>query len=354
MLGMSRTTRHLGLISFLSITIVALLAADARGQLGNTGVDEDRTSGMRQGTNTIVGQVVFPSNHEPPRRCTVRLSSVRVGEFSTLTDDNGVFTFRRLREGSYFITVEAGKEYLPAQETVDLYDNRGRTATVQIDLRLRPNLIPKPAVLNAALAGVPKAAIDLYQKGVTSAAAGDLKKAVDELKAAIALHPSFVLALNELSAVYVNQNDLAAAEQALTTAIKYEPSNATLHLNCGYVLMLENKFADADHELYRALQLNDKSARAHVYRGKVLILLGKLTEAEAELRKAQTMGGDPGILAYRYLGELYSRMGDKAKAIEALETYLRLLPTAKDADEIRKILAQLREQTPTKNPVTPL
>ena len=354
MLGMSRTSRHLGLISFLSIALVALFAVDVRGQLGNTGVDDDRASGMRTGTNTIVGQVVFPSNHEPPRRCTVRLSSVRVGEFSTLTDDNGVFTFRRLREGSYFLTVEAGKEYLPAQETVDLYDNRGRTATVQIELRLRPNLIPKPAVLNAGLAGVPKAAIDLYQKGVTSAAAGDLKKAVEELKAAVQLFPPFVLALNELSAVYVNQNDLAGAEQALASAIKYEPSNATLRLNYGYVLMLENKFADADRELSRALQLNDKSARAHVYRGKVLILLRRLAEAEVELKKAAAAGGEPGILAYRYLGELYSQQGDKTRAIEALETYLKQSPNAKDAEEIRKILAQLREQTPTKSPVTPL
>ena len=343
--GMSRTIRHLRPISFLcgSFAVLALLAANASGQLGNTGVDEDRTSGMRQGRNTLVGQVVFPANHERPSRCTVRLSSVRVGEFSTLTDDNGVFTFRRLREGSYFVIVEAGKEYLPAQETIDFYDNTGRTATVEIELRLRPNVIAKPGVLNAALAGIPKAAIDHYQKGVTASAAGDLPKAVEELTAAVQIHPSFVLALNELSAVYVNQNNMPAAQQALASAIKYEPNNATLHLNLGYVLMLEDKFPDADRELQRALQLNDMSALAHVFRGRVLIRLGNLADAEAELKKAQAIGGDPGVLAYRYLAELYSQKGETAKEIEALETYLKQRPNAKDAGEIKKIIADLRQ-----------
>jgi len=333
---------------------VTTLAVETRAQIGNTGIDTDRSSGMRQGTNTVVGQVVFPAGYQTNRRCTVRLSSVWVGEFSTLTDDDGVFTFRRLREGSYFITVEAGKEFQPAQETVDLYDNRGRTVTVQIELRLRPNTIPKPAVLNASLVGVPKAAIDLYQKGVMSSAAGDFKKAIEQLQGAVAIYPAFVLALNELSAAHVNLNQLNEAAAALVVALKFEPSNSTLRLNYGYVLMLENKFADAEPELQRSVQINDKSAVAHLYRGRVLIRLAKLAEAETELKRAQALGGDSGILAYRYLGALYSEQGQTAKAVEVLETYLKLRPHAKDAEEIRKILAQLREQTPTKSPVTPL
>jgi len=30
--------------------------------------------------------------------------------------------------------------------------------------------------------------------------------------------------------------------------------------------------------------------------------LAKFAEAEVELKKAQALGGDPGILAYRYMG----------------------------------------------------
>src|SRR2546425_7065847 len=113
---------------------------------------------------------------------------------------------------------------LPAQETVDLFDNRPRTTTVQIELRLRPTATTRPAVVNAALAGVPKAALELYQKGIASAGAGDNKNAIEELKAAVALYPAFVPALNELSALYVNINELQKAEEALITALTYEPN----------------------------------------------------------------------------------------------------------------------------------
>src|SRR5216683_2277071 len=122
----------------LCFALFALVCDPAvRAQIGSSGIDSDPASGMRQGRNTIV-----------------RLSSVRVGEFSTMTDDNGVFAFRRLREGSYFITVEAGKDYLSTSETVDLFDNNGRTVTVQIQLRAKPTTANnKPAVVNATLAG---------------------------------------------------------------------------------------------------------------------------------------------------------------------------------------------------------
>jgi len=333
----------------LPLIFMLLFAAGVRAQIGNTGVDDDRASGMRSGTNTIVGEVIFPSGYQPGKRCTVRLSSVRVGEFSTLTDDSGVFTFRRLREGSYFITVEAGKEFFPAQETVDLYDNRGQTATVQIELRLRPNANTKPAVLNAALAGVPKAAAELYEKGLAASAAGDNKKAIDELKQAVALYPAFVQALNELSVLYVNENDLVSAEQALVAALKHEPNNATLRLNYGYILLLRDQFVDAERQLHQAVQLNDKSLLAHLYRGRVLIRLARLPDAELELKKALSLGGNNSVLAYRYLGELYSEQRENTKAIEALEKYIKLRPDVKDREQIQDKIKQLREQGNAKN-----
>jgi predicted Zn-dependent protease len=111
--------------------------------------------------------------------------------------------------------------------------------------------------------------------------------------------------------------------------------------------MLENKFAEADHELQTALQFNDMSALAHMFRGRVLINLGKLPDAETELKKAQALGSDAGV--YRYLAELYSRQGETAKEIEALETYLKQRPNAKDAGEIKKIIADLRQASAPKS-----
>jgi len=338
-----------GLVAFSFCLLSVLLpAVTVQAQLGSPGIDDDRSSGMRLGANTIVGRVAFPQGRQPDRRCTVRLSSVRVGEFTALTDENGVFTFRRLREGSYFITVEAGKDYLPAQDTVELFDNRPRTTTVQIDLRLRPTATAKPMVLNALFAGIPKAAVEHYQKGLTAAAASRDKEAIEELKAAIALYPAFVLALNELSALYVNVNELQGAEVALAAALKYEPNNATLRLNYGYVLLLRERFVDAERELHRAIELKDELFTAHLYRGRVLIRLAKLDEAEKELNRALTLGGLSSGVVYRYLGALYSERGEKSKAVESLKKYLKLTPNAKDAEQVQAIIKQLQEPSASK------
>ncbi len=338
----ARTPRITFLLACLMLALV--FAVNARAQIGGTGIDDDRASGMRSGANTIVGQVVFPQSERPNRRFTVRLSSVRIGEFSTMTDDNGTFTFRRLIAGSYFITVEAGRDYLPAQQTVDLYDNRAQTTTVQIELRPRPAANAKPAVVNAALSDVPKPAVDLYQKGLAAAAAGDVKAAVENYKAALNIYPRFVLALNELSALYVNQHDLGNAEHALNQALEIEPNNAILRMNYGYVLLLRERFADADRELLKAITLRNDLATAHLYRGRALIRLSKFDDAEAELNRTVTLGGNASVTAYRYLGALYSERGEKEKAIAALEKYLKLAPNAKDADQVRGVIKQLSDK----------
>ena len=319
------------------------MAITASGQIGSTGIDDDPASGMRRGTNTLVGQVLSPSGQQMEKRCTVRLSSVNVGEFSTMTDSNGVFTFRRLREGTYFVTVEAGKDYFPANETVDFYDNRGRTDTIQIQLRAKPNTV-KVGVVNAALAGVPRAAVDLYNQALGSIAANDTKKAIEQFKAAVVLYPSFVLALNELSILYMNLGDLEQAAQTLTQATKAAPENPTLRLNLGYVLMQLKKFAEAETELHRAVDLNNNAPLPRLYRGRVLISLGKYPDAEKELQRVISLGGAHVPMAYRYLGALYKETGDKTRAIESLEKYLAMAPKASDINDVRQIIKDLKDE----------
>lgn len=331
------------IVFFCALQLLLLIAITASAQIGASGVDDDPSSGLRRGTNSIVGQVFHPSGKQLDRRCTVRLSSVNVGEFSTMTDTNGVFTFRRLREGSYFISVEAGKDYLPTNETVDFYDNRGRTFTVQIQLRPKPG-ITRTGVVNSALVGVPRPALELYNQALASARANDSKKAVEQFKAAVALYPTFVLALNELSIVYLSLGDSEKAAEALGQATKIAPTNFSLRLNLGYVLMQMKKFADAETELRKATDLMDNSPVAHLYRGRALVSLQKYGEAEKELRRVINLGGVHVPMAYRYLGALYSEAEKYVQAVESLEMYLKLAPAARDAEDVRGVVKQLKDK----------
>ncbi len=331
-------------IFFSVVFLLLLAAAAAQAQIANGGIDSDPGTGMRRGTNTIDGRVAYPSGQAVDKRIKVRLSSVYVGEFFTMTDNNGAFAFRRLRDGTYFLTIEAGKEYQPANETVTFFDNRGQVQTVQIELKLKAPGRNSPGVVNAALAGVPKPALDLYKQALEAGHAGDRQKAIESLKRALALYPEFVLALNEIGVQYQQAGELDKAVEAFRTAIKLSPDAFVLHLNFGFVLMQKKQFAEAEAEFRRATELKDSSTTAHLYRGKALIKLGKYAEGEKELQRVINLGGDDVAMAQRYLGAIYIEQKKNAQAAEALEKYLSLAPKAKDANQVREIVKQLRVQ----------
>ncbi len=66
-------------------------------------------------------------------------------------------------------------------------------------------------------------------------------------------------------------------------------------------------------------------------------IAGNFSVAEGLYKQA--LGANRGYApAHKGLGFLYQRIGNKAKAIEALRTYLKLVPNAKDADAVQKRL----------------
>ncbi len=334
---------------FCLLSLIALCAATARAQMGGVETDPgDRGSG---GQNVIQGRVFFPSGRLVDRRLKVRLIGTTGADMFALTDDNGTFSFRRLAGGSYTLTVDAGKEYQPVNERVDIIQSNrraasGTTYTVQIQLQPRPTGEGSPGVLNTAFAGVPKAALDLYEKALKAAQTGDNKKAVALLKNAIDLHPRFTLAHNELGVQYVKLGELDNAAAALREAIYFSPDAFSPRLNNGIVLFYKKQFQEAGEELDRALKINETSAIAHLFRGRAFIKTNDFAKAEQEFRRALSLGGGGEINeAYRFLGGIYNEQGKHALALQELETYLKVSPTVRDAEQIRKIIQELRAKT---------
>jgi Tfp pilus assembly protein PilF len=331
-----------------ALLAVAFCVATAGAQDEGGGVESgDLGTG---GRHTIQGRLYLPSGRKLDRRLRVRLSGVRGGENSTLTDDNGAFAFRRLAAGTYTLTVEGGREFETAFETVDVFDGPrradqpGQVYTVQIRLeekRAAPD--PKrPGVVNAAPEAVPAQARARYEKALEASAAGDHKRAVGELKSALEIHPRFPLALNELGAQQMGLGHLDEAAEAFASAVGLAPEEPVLRINYGILLIRQKKYAGAEAQLARAVALDGKSAAARLHRGHALIRLNRGAEAEGELLHAVRLGGPAVPLAHRYLGALYFDRGEDARAAAQLEEYLRLAPDAADAKQVRDILAGLK------------
>jgi tetratricopeptide (TPR) repeat protein len=288
-------------------------------------------------------------------RAKVKLENPGSGELSVLADLDGAFKFTNLSAGSYSIVIEAGEDYEISRESVYIEGNSSigggmrmpsapRTVMVPIYLQLRRlgQSGPRPGVINAGLAGVPKAAADLYVSALEAARADDGVKAVRQLKDAVLLYPDFPLALNELGVQYLKLNQADKAVEVLRQAVRIAPDAIPPRLNYGIALLQQRNFAESEAELRQVLRRNDGAATAHLYLGINLIHLRNYVEAERELQRAISLSANELNLAHYYLGGIYWRSKEYQRAADELEKYLREAPKAPDAERVRATIKELR------------
>jgi Flp pilus assembly protein TadD len=334
----------------LLITLLVLCLGGAQAQSGG-GIDTTGTGGR----HSISGRVIFPSGQRADSQLKVRLESPGVGDLTVLSDLNGQFSFRSLRAGNYTVVVEGGAFFETVRENVfiepyTVSDRRStgslpvsRPITVQIYLRPKQTVVnTKPGVLNAALAAVPKPAVESYEKGRELAQRGETDKAIDRLKRAVELHPNFSLALNELGVQYMKKGEYDKAAEVLAKVVHLSPDAPEPLLNYGIALFNLSKLGEAEIHLRNVLKKSEHSFAAHHYLGMTLIGKKSYTDAETELRRAIELGGPKASLAHYYLGGVYWQIGKLQEAVNELETYLKLEPKAPNAEKVRGTIKELR------------
>lgn len=301
------------------------------------------------GANSITGTVLTPNGQRFDRPVSVRLSTSTRGDRVAMTDGSGNFAFRGLVNGDYTIAIDKEKEYENFSQTVNVFQMRGapgQTYPMNLRLKFKPGVTPRPGVINSALADVPPAALAFYKKGLELANGGDAKGAIEQLKLAIAEHPKFALAYSDMGAQYLKLNDPGRADDAFKTALNLEPTLFPALLNHGIVMFDIKKYAEAETIFREVVKAKDDSAAGHFFLGQSLAYLGKFSDAQKELTHALTLGGEPMAAslkeAHRLLAIIYSTQGDKKRQAAELETYLKLAPNAPDAEQLRKVIAQLK------------
>ncbi len=337
-------------VFFLLLALVCLSASTGSAQSGG-GVDSTGTGGL----HTIQGRIYFPSGRRNDARIRVKLQSVNSGELSVFSDTNGGFTFRGLEPGSYAVVVDAGDDYEVARESVyiegevDVARRRGITVprvpkifTVDVSLRLKQEVYVKAGVVNAALAAVPEPARELYFQALASAEAGEPAKAITQLKAALNIHPDFPIALNELGVQYLRTSQADKAAESLSKAVKLAPNDFQPRLNYGIALLNLRQLPEAEEQLRFATSKQAGSPTAHMYLGIALAIQRKLDEGQKELEAAIATKSQEVFLAHRYLSGIYLERHQYALAANELESYLKLVPKAPDAERLRQKIKELR------------
>ena len=325
-----------GILDGLALLAFILLLLTPRGEAVGQGIGAHRgnVGGGTGGAHNIYGRLISPSGKLPETRIRVMLEQSDSTTLSATTEPDGSFNFLNLEGGNYRLVIDAGKEFEVVREAVYI-DGSQRTLNVPIYLRLKPEA-------NPALAGVPRPALELFNAGMEAARKGDNAKAVEHLNEAVKLHADFGVAHGELGMLYLKTGQLDKALEAFGAAQKALPDDPNLQLNYGMALLEKREFAEAEKQLRRAVRKLDKSSQAHLYLGATLARQKKLDEAEGELQQAVKLSNDQSGLAHKYLGGVYWAKQDKKRAADELEKYLKLVPKAADAEQIRGTIKELR------------
>lgn len=338
--------------ALFALLLVVALAAPGTSAAQVGGADGSGTGGI----HSIQGRLVGPSGRRSDLRLKVRLESAGAGDNYVFSDANGTFRFTSLRPGSYTIIVEGGEDFETARETVLVESStittpRGvigtpfsRPLTVQVYLRPKRDGSgqSQPGVLNASLANVPKPALDLYYKGTEAARRNENERAADLFKLAVGSYPNFTAALSELGVTYLKLKRPEKAAESLSAALKLAPEDHGTLLAYGRALLELRRPAEAEEQFRKALRKHAASPSAHLYLGMILLGRREFEEAERELQAAAGAGGAEAARAHYYLGGIYWELKQYKRAADEMETYLKLVPSAPEAERLRATIKNLR------------
>lgn len=297
------------------------------------------------GGNTITGTIFLSTGQRLERRVSVRLQTMTKGDRVAMSDEYGNFAFQGLVSGDYTVVIDKEKDFQPFSQLVSVIQPRGyppQAYTVNVRLILKAGSTGRPGVIDAELAKIPKPALDMYNRALELAKNGDSPGAILELQGAVAAYPEFTLAYNEMGVQYMKLNDLQKSDEALQAALKIDRKAFMPLMNRGIVLVMLKRYAEAEPLLREAVKMKSDHAVGHYFLGQAVAYLGNFDEAEKELVTAVKLGGDEMKEAHRLLAIIYSSRGNKKQAIVELETYLRLVPTTPDAEQLRNVILQLK------------
>jgi Flp pilus assembly protein TadD len=136
--------------------------------------------------------------------------------------------------------------------------------------------------------------------------------------------------------------ELAKAEQVLRESTD---DSVDLHFKLGVILNRQDRFDEAAVELKKAVTINDTAANAHLLLGATLLQLNRPEEAEKSLLRSYEIAGPGAGNAQMFLGQLYLIQQKPAAALKAFEQYLKDIPTAPNAAQIKAEIEKLKVAT---------
>lgn len=144
---------------------------------------------------------------------------------------------------------------------------------------------------------------------------GKTEVALDEVKQAIAIDPSYPDSYDVRGLIYMRLNDNRGAEESFRRAIALSPRDANPHHNLGWLMCQQGRYAEAQRAFDVAMASPTYSGRAKTLmaQGVCQARAGKLPEAEQSLARSYELDPANPIAGYNLASLLYRR-GENQRA----------------------------------------
>jgi len=203
--------------------------------------------------------------------------------------------------------------------------------------------------ISATSALAPKDAQKAFNKGVEAAKKGNPDEAQRDFQKAVEIYPKYAYAWYELGRVYEQRDHFDDARHAYTQAIVADSKYVTPYERMYMMAVHDTKWDEVARITDQVLHLNPYDfPGAYYFNAVAKMYLGDLESAEKSAREAVKIDAGRNPRAGYILGLVLARKGEFVAATEYLSAYLKTLPEGKDADVVRKQLADAQQRAQAK------
>ena len=312
-------------------------------------------SATLQNNRNVINGLITNTSGQPLNRIRVELcDEVEMRIMQTFTDTSGRYSFRNLSQGTFIVKVHSDGNYQNRSARVTLFAarNNGGAHYEQLDftLKSRDEIKGNTNPVNPGatfVQEVPENARKAYERALKQLEnEKQVQQGLESLQEALNFFPNYYLALERLGLELVKRQQLESARTVLTKALTVNSSGATSLYALGVVQYQSRQWPEAAESLQRSLVLAPTSPNAvygHFYLGLSLLKINKPTEAETHLKRTYELGGNQAPAdCHMHLAQLYSNNKRYKEAADELELFLKQTPDARDAENIKNIIRQLR------------
>ena len=200
------------------------------------------------------------------------------------------------------------------------------------------------AALKIHLKQTPEDWENQVRMGLNLLGEGKIAEAEQHLNYALQLNPKSPEAHANLGLAYLYQKKWDAAIRELKKALKMDPTLVESQYNLGFAYLQRDKsYPKAILAWEKAVKIDPEYANAHYNLGLAYWKVGESRKAIEELETAVKL--EPGTpLLYKLLGRLYENQKDYPRAIKNYKLYIESAIGAKDVQVIQKRIGNLEEK----------